>query len=142
MSERIRQLEDALAITQASLSRDTHPLLRDELLAVKWGVQVKTGPTEEEEAVDKEIVKPFGTLIISDQGVSRFFGPSGGTEVGGFFPHPRMIRLTLVSLDSPYSWYASFRSRLIDRAMTDYWLLTDRRISQTSRTGRSAIPIP
>ena len=35
MSERIRQLEDALAIFQAGISSERHPLLRDELLTIK-----------------------------------------------------------------------------------------------------------
>lgn len=28
-----------------------------------------------------EIIDAFGTLAISDHGISRFFGPTGGSEV-------------------------------------------------------------
>ncbi len=35
MSQRIRSLEDALAILQATVSEERHPLLEDELLKVK-----------------------------------------------------------------------------------------------------------
>lgn len=81
MNERIRQLEDALAILQARCSDETHPLLRDDPLPSK------TDPEDEEDGEDVEpahradIIDTFGTLSVSDHGVSRFFGPTGGSEV-------------------------------------------------------------
>ena len=79
MSERIRQLEDALAVLQSSVSREGHPLLRDELLSIK--VEKK------EEGVDPEtlpepgsVIDAFGTLSMTDKS-SRFFGAAGGTEI-------------------------------------------------------------
>ncbi|TDL16809.1 hypothetical protein BD410DRAFT_794903 [Rickenella mellea] len=77
MSERIRQLEDALEIETAR-SPDRHPLLRDELLAVKRGIGVYEAMAEGHEISD--IFDHFGTLTISDDGASRFIGPSGGSE--------------------------------------------------------------
>lgn len=82
MKERIRQLEDALAILQAKSSNEPHPLLRDELLSANT-------EHEEEEMTDTEptpanppdIIDAFGTLSVSEHGVSRFFGPTGGAEV-------------------------------------------------------------
>ncbi|KAI0698383.1 hypothetical protein BC835DRAFT_1269122 [Cytidiella melzeri] len=82
MKDRIRQLEDALAILHAKGSNDTHPLLRDDLVAAD---------TVEQELEDdiianqsplptSNIIDAFGTLSVSEHGISRFFGPTGGTE--------------------------------------------------------------
>ncbi len=82
MSERIHQLEDALAIMQAKGSNDPHPLLSDGF--------TKNKNMDEDEDVDLEgpgpsgsgdVVSAFGMLSMSERGVSRFFGPTGGTEV-------------------------------------------------------------
>ena len=113
MSQRIRQLEDALEISHSANSATSHPLLREELLAIKRGISVgvaigagPTGPNSSEvtkagdrstatgqsgdgEAGDGdgegegegEFVDAMGTMSISDRGVSRFIGRSGGTEV-------------------------------------------------------------
>ncbi|GJE99289.1 fungal-specific transcription factor domain-containing protein [Phanerochaete sordida] len=81
MKERIRQLEDALAILQAKGSNEPHPLLRDDLLSANT-------EHDEEEMTEIEsmpsnppdIIDAFGTLSVSEHGVSRFFGSTGGAE--------------------------------------------------------------
>ncbi|KAH9851966.1 hypothetical protein C2E23DRAFT_828394 [Lenzites betulinus] len=81
MSERVHQLEDALAILQAKSSNDPHPLLTD-------GKTKSRNMDEDEDFIpqDADIVPPpdvvsaFGMLSMSESGVSRFFGPTGGTE--------------------------------------------------------------
>lgn len=79
MSERIRQLEDGLSITQSRITTEQHPLLRDELLSLKVD-KAEDMPLEgDEEQVD--VIDAFGTLSITNRGTSRFFGASGGTEV-------------------------------------------------------------
>ena len=40
MSDRIRQLEDGLAILQSSVTRDPHPLLATDLLKIKSGLEL------------------------------------------------------------------------------------------------------
>lgn len=89
MSQRIRQLEDALEIshTSSSPSNSSHPLLREELLAIKRGIDVNTPttttrPREHEDPPTDDELEALGTLSISDQGYSRFIGQSGGGEVG------------------------------------------------------------
>ena len=89
MSDRIRQLEDALAILQSSVSRESHPLLRRELLDIKSGltlhsaINLKHPQTTIEEAQDEEAayVDAFGTLAVRDDGAATFYGRSAGTEV-------------------------------------------------------------
>ena len=83
MGERIRQLEDALAILQAKHTNDPHPLLRDDAL-----ITTKSEPQYDNDALASQttqkqgdVIEAFGTLSVYDHGVSRFFGPSGGTEV-------------------------------------------------------------
>lgn len=84
MGERIRQLEDALAILQAKYSNEPHPLLRDDNLMIS-----ATTPEQEDDspvpelspANPPDVIEAFGTLSMHDHGVSRFFGPTGGTEV-------------------------------------------------------------
>ena len=79
MGHRIRSLEDALAIFQSGVSNDAHPLLTEELLAVKYGLE--TPPREatgEHQAVP---VDGLGTLTITDRGDSHYFGRTAGSEV-------------------------------------------------------------
>ena len=83
MKERIRQLEDALAILQAKSSNDPHPLLRDELLSANTEHDEEEMPDAAEPIPvnPPDIIDAFGTLSVSEHGVSRFFGPTGGAEV-------------------------------------------------------------
>lgn len=84
ISTRVRELEDALAALQAQHSNEPHPLLRDDLLSANildeedpGSRDTSTGPA----SIEQKIMDGFGTLSISDHGVSRFFGPTGGPEV-------------------------------------------------------------
>jgi hypothetical protein len=78
LGDRVRQLEDALSTLQAQHSSEPHPLLgqydriRDQDEDMKLDV--------EEAAGTPEVIEALGTLSISAHGVSRFFGPTGGTE--------------------------------------------------------------
>ena len=84
MGHRIRELEDALSIFQSSVSNEPHPLLRDDLLAIKFGPERR-----ENQEPDKPISQPtmdstisaLGTLTIGDRGEAKYFGPSAGSEV-------------------------------------------------------------
>ncbi|KAJ7283756.1 fungal-specific transcription factor domain-containing protein [Mycena rebaudengoi] len=84
MGQRIRQLEDALAIFQASTgSNESHPLLRDELLSIKFGPEKSSVPPKpklRESSIDSG-VNALGTLTIDDDGAGKYFGPSAGSEV-------------------------------------------------------------
>ena len=106
MSQRIRQLEDALKISHAATAHgataeSTHPLLTEELLAIKAGVDllqtednVKEGveggqgeaeaegsERERDAHADAVLSQLIGTLAISDKGGTRFVGNTGA-EVG------------------------------------------------------------
>lgn len=83
MSERIRQLEDALAIFQAGISNERHPLLRDELLTIKFGPEVRR-TIDEEHSRDAlaSSIDALGTLTIGTHGETKYIGRSGGSEVG------------------------------------------------------------
>jgi hypothetical protein len=84
MGRRIRQLEDALAIFQAGVSNETHPLLSQDLLSVKHGPE--THSLEENEEINEgsgvESLDALGTLHISEYGEATYFGRSAGSEVG------------------------------------------------------------
>ena len=86
MSQRIRQLEDALEISHTLNSSNQHPLLREELLAIKRCVAPaapaakEPSPAEVTEQADGDYVEAMGTMSISDRGVTRFIGGSGGSE--------------------------------------------------------------
>ncbi|KAF4619863.1 hypothetical protein D9613_005134 [Agrocybe pediades] len=83
MGQRIRQLEDALAIFQSGVSSECHPLLKEELLAIKFGPEKGYVP-QKEPPVRKESTEPpidaFGTMTIGDRGEAKYFGPSAGSE--------------------------------------------------------------
>lgn len=74
MSRRIRQLEDALQIAQLSLSAIPHPLLSEELLAIKGGIEIVEDVSQQ--VSSGETLPNIGTLIISERG-ERFLGRTG-----------------------------------------------------------------
>ena len=101
MSDRIRQLEDALAIFQSSVSSEPHPLLSRDLMKIKSSIELHAAIEEESKAqnggiirskVDGEtsrageeegetVIDAFGTLAIRDDGAATFYGRSAGSEV-------------------------------------------------------------
>lgn len=82
MSERIRQLEDALTIIHKKHSDDPHPLLREEFMTIKAHKADESPDDKNLDAADAtDVIDAFGTLSITDRGTSRFFGAAGGTEV-------------------------------------------------------------
>ncbi|TFK75639.1 hypothetical protein BDN72DRAFT_757359 [Pluteus cervinus] len=81
---RMRSLEDALAIVQANTSDRPHPLLVTPLEEVDDEPRFK--PIQEDRFEDRsdspaDLVDGLGTLIMDERGSSRFFGPTGGSEV-------------------------------------------------------------
>jgi len=104
LSGRIRQLEDALAALQSQHSSEPHPLLHEDLIMDDEKEDYHFGTWDDSTlpfigggcGVDgcspkgslPEVVDAIGTLSISENGISRFFGPTGGSEVrrASFFP--------------------------------------------------------
>ncbi|KAF7377431.1 Zn(2)-C6 fungal-type domain-containing protein [Mycena sanguinolenta] len=99
MGERIRMLEDALTTLHASkggADGAVHPLLVDgedftagvddpqppnstRRMGEPW--EVLDGPSDgKTPGANPDVIDAFGTLSISDHGISRFFGPTGGSE--------------------------------------------------------------
>ncbi|KAI6150929.1 hypothetical protein BKA82DRAFT_4465224, partial [Pisolithus tinctorius] len=84
MSERIRQLEDSLGELQAQHSTEPHPLLRpDSSGASQRDDDVGPLSADDSSVADHapELVEALGTLSISDNGASRFFGATGGSHL-------------------------------------------------------------
>ncbi|KAH9017995.1 fungal-specific transcription factor domain-containing protein [Lactarius hengduanensis] len=79
MGDRIRELEDALAVLQGSRSSDPHPLLCEGSF-VDTDKPDEQPQESEDEGVD-EVTKSFGTLTVSDHGLSRFFGSTSGSDL-------------------------------------------------------------
>ncbi|KAL0069011.1 hypothetical protein AAF712_004004 [Marasmius tenuissimus] len=78
MGQRIRQLEDALAIIQASVSpSEQHPLLRDEYLEIKFPLEASEDNKADQAS---ELSDEVGTLTLDEDGHIRYLGRSGGTE--------------------------------------------------------------
>ncbi|KAF5348854.1 hypothetical protein D9756_009706 [Leucocoprinus leucothites] len=100
MSDRIRQLEDALTILQSTLSSEPHPLLSRELMKIKSSLDLHAaingevmksggvngikleggGRTGEDEDEGESVIDAFGTLAIRDDGAATFYGRSAGSE--------------------------------------------------------------
>ncbi|KAH9019285.1 hypothetical protein EDB84DRAFT_1589864 [Lactarius hengduanensis] len=99
MGDRIRELEDALAVLQGSHSSEPHPLLCE-------GSLVDTDKPNEQPQASKdegadEVTRSLGTLTVSDHGVSRFFGSTGGS----------LLLLNVDSAESPSRTTESDSSR-------------------------------
>ena len=90
MRERIHQLEDALAILQAKSSNEPHPLLSDS--NIKRRNMDEDDDFDIPEAPSGDVVSAFGMLSMTEQGISRFFGPTGGTEVCIYALPPLYLR--------------------------------------------------
>lgn len=119
MNDRIRLLEDALGSLQAKHSEDPHPLLRDELLSVN-AHDDDEDVFEEDPSTSNvhQAIDAFGTLSISEHGITQFFGPTGGSEVSLFRPtlyhHPKIcpifravqfVYMHILSRSGPHGWH-------------------------------------
>ncbi|KAF9078402.1 hypothetical protein BDP27DRAFT_1309531 [Rhodocollybia butyracea] len=86
MSDRIRQLEDALTILHSTTgATDPHPLLDREALKIKSSLELHAAiqaenKVKEEELEDSQYIDAFGTLAIREDGASTFYGRSAGSE--------------------------------------------------------------
>ncbi|KAJ7701867.1 fungal-specific transcription factor domain-containing protein [Mycena rosella] len=93
MSDRIRQLEDALAILQSTVTNEPHPLLDRDLLKIKSSIElhsavegaeddphVNGGGEDGENLEFDDYLDAFGTLAIREDGASTFYGRSAGSE--------------------------------------------------------------
>jgi len=90
MGERIRLLEDALGELQARHSGEPHPLLlnissRGMDVGKDGGIDeddgdAGSGGVQHEKQRQQQVIDALGTLSISEHGIARFFGPTGGSE--------------------------------------------------------------
>ncbi|TFK49096.1 hypothetical protein OE88DRAFT_1663469 [Heliocybe sulcata] len=84
LSERVRQLEDALAIMQAAVSQEKHPLLRGDLLQVKFWPELdersEDVPSSAGNDQVADVIRELGTLSIGEHGDALYFGQSAGSE--------------------------------------------------------------
>lgn len=87
MSDRIQALEDALRLSHDCQSKEAHPLLTRELLAIKSGLDLHSaarqdaGGAQREEEEGQPLDDAFGTLAINTgTGSSTFYGRSAGSE--------------------------------------------------------------
>lgn len=98
MGQRIRQLEDALAILQSNVSTEPHPLLADQKLTINH----KPSPSESGSFEDglSEMLDGLGTLTIGNSGEAKYFGASGGSEVRGRIRgHLMIYQIDLMALN-------------------------------------------
>jgi hypothetical protein len=117
MSDRIRQLEDALAILNSTLTREPHPLLDRELLKIKSSIELHSAVDSETaaellegEQEESQFIDAFGTLAVREDGAATFYGRSAGSEVSFFvfilYPVPLFCRsvVGVRSLSPAVSW--------------------------------------
>ncbi|KAK0504722.1 hypothetical protein EDD18DRAFT_1126079 [Armillaria luteobubalina] len=82
LGQRIQELEEALRDFQASTSKEPHPLLRQELLVIKYPSGMSLPSTQIPDNTSMELSDALGTLTIGDHGDVKYFGHSAGTEAG------------------------------------------------------------
>ncbi|KAF9534816.1 fungal-specific transcription factor domain-containing protein [Crepidotus variabilis] len=86
MAQRIRQLEDALSVFQSAVSTEVHPLLKEDLLTIKYGTRNQSRtegePERSQQAMPIEpIIDSLGSMSIGDRGEGKYFGRSAGAEM-------------------------------------------------------------
>ncbi|EPQ56096.1 hypothetical protein GLOTRDRAFT_39622, partial [Gloeophyllum trabeum ATCC 11539] len=83
LTTRNRELEEALASLQAKFSSEPHPLLQRDGPSSLASHSTSESTSVEDDPGDfaPELANSFGTLSISENGASRFIGPTGGSEV-------------------------------------------------------------
>lgn len=81
MEARMRSLEDALSIAHGSESDQPHPLLSSQIEPEEDEGPKLRAVNEEPPTTPLSPSQSLGTLWMDSQGGSRFFGPSGGSEV-------------------------------------------------------------
>ncbi|KIY67153.1 hypothetical protein CYLTODRAFT_422770 [Cylindrobasidium torrendii FP15055 ss-10] len=79
---RIKELEDSLQQFQTEASSEPHPLLRPELLSIKFppGLVIPQDVHTRPPSPAADLADMLGTMAINDQGYTRYFGSSAGTE--------------------------------------------------------------
>lgn len=82
MSHRIHLLEDALETLHASQASTRHPLLTDNLKAIKYLPEKRNLPQEQPPSNDEitPISDALGTLSVTDTGDVKYYGQSAGSE--------------------------------------------------------------
>ena len=84
MSDRIAQLEEALSESHVAAGNwQHHPLLCNDLRAIRYVVGYNVASEDEIPKHPHNPLENFGSLTISDDGETRFLGPSAGSEVCG-----------------------------------------------------------
>nr|GAT44715.1 predicted protein [Mycena chlorophos] len=85
LSNRVRELEDALRVSHSHISGDTHPLLSEELLKLKAPLQREapamrnlSHPKDGDEH-NPDVVDAFGSLSISMSGGAKYFGTTANS---------------------------------------------------------------
>nr|VWO94620.1 N/A [Ganoderma boninense] len=75
LANRVRALEDALEDAHSNLSGEIHPLLSDELRALKRPLE-RESPEEQVQEQEQEVIESInvGSLSISESGHTQFFG--------------------------------------------------------------------
>ncbi|KAF9460500.1 fungal-specific transcription factor domain-containing protein [Collybia nuda] len=115
LSNRVRQLEDALAQSHAVNSNFPHPLLSDELLQIKRPLErerVDVPLTKEEKPEINDNIDSLGSLSISQGGRSTFFGRTANSwyllqnEEGSEQEEDSPIHEPPMPLDVPWLEYA------------------------------------
>jgi hypothetical protein len=86
MSDRIRLLEDALGVLQATVTAEPHPLLERDLLKIKSSIELHSAVQQDDvpdshDGEQSEYIDAFGTLALRDDGGATFYGASAGADV-------------------------------------------------------------
>jgi hypothetical protein len=105
MGDRIKALEEVIEKFQASVSTETHPLLRAELLNIKFppGLSI---PADKRDKATFELANALGTLTLDENGSTKYFGSSAGTEVCTSVTRHLLLVLLTVTYLRRCSWYA------------------------------------
>lgn len=107
LSNRVRDLEDALRDSHRQLSGEQHPLLAEDLLRIKAPLERESnsdsprGTNGIKEEAGHDVVDSFGSLSISHTGKQKFYGHTANSWVSELGQSPSELIQGLINV---YLW--------------------------------------
>ena len=115
LANRVRELEDGLRASHSQNSNEQHPLLSEDLLRIKAPIQregltATNGDSSLNDGQGPDVVDSFGSLNISDNGRTKYFGQATSSWVSST---PLVCVIPVPRIDNSNSQFPSIISMCV-----------------------------